>query len=94
MKNRLISDEMRRAYPSVSEHRSSGRSTAMALRYISEALLSPNTPIRVRDHHDNLHADKYLLVRCQDIVEKMGLQFFAFSKEHRTIQCNLFENPN
>jgi hypothetical protein len=70
--------------------RCSGKSTAQALGYIKEAILIGN-PIKVKDHYGTIDADRLLLMKCKEIVDKLGLKEFSFSFLENTMSCELFE---
>lgn len=97
MKNRLISDEHRKyfqeceGYP-FPEERGSGRTTSIALGLISCAIASPGLWVKIVDHSNYRGANYYLLNRVKDIVSKLELKFFEFSKTH--VRCNIFEHSN
>ena len=52
----------------------SGRSTALALRYISDAIEHPRAPIRIRDHHDSVQADRQLVENVKMMIFKLELK--------------------
>lgn len=54
--------------------RGSGRSTALALRYISEAIDHPRVPIRIKDHHDSAQADRLLAENVKKMIFKLELK--------------------
>lgn len=54
--------------------RGSGRSTALALRYISDAIEHPRTPIKIKDHHDSIEADRHLAELVKKMVFKLELK--------------------
>lgn len=63
------------------EHRMSGRSTAIALKIISEALSNPDKEIQIRDHHFGEKADFHLHEMIYDICEKLNFEGFAFNRK-------------
>ena len=54
--------------------RGSGRSTALALHYISNAIERPLTPIRIKDHHDSVQADSQLAEIVKMMIFKLELK--------------------
>ena len=54
--------------------RGSGRSTALALRYISTAIERPREPIRIKDHHDSAQADRHLAEIVKMMIFKLELK--------------------
>ena len=54
--------------------RGSGRSTALALRYISDAIEHPRAPIRIKDHHDSVQADRLLAENVKMMIFKLELK--------------------
>ncbi len=61
--------------------RQTGRTTAIALRTIGEAMSDPNTPIKFVDHMDNKVANRGLCECIKNLIEKLGLK-------HLHIDCN------
>lgn len=61
--------------------RRTGRTTAIALRTIAEAMSDPNTPIKFVDHVDNKVANLGLCECIKNLIEKLGLK-------HLHIDCN------
>jgi hypothetical protein len=74
------------------EHRRSGRSTARALGYISEAILSPGAPIYIKDHFGTREADRMLLEMTKTIARTLGLEYMSFDRSKLTITFN-WEHP-
>ena len=54
--------------------RGSGRSTALALHYISNAIERPLTPIIIKDHHDSVDADRQLAENVKMMIFKLELK--------------------
>lgn len=81
-------------YPEAGSGRGIGRSTGIALGYISRAILRPNTWIVVIDHIDTPRTNKALLMTCIVLVKEMNLTFFTFEYKHTTgqarIRCDIF----
>lgn len=61
--------------------RRTGRTTAIALRTIGEAMSDPNTPIKIVDHVDNKMSNRGLCECIKNLIEKLGLK-------HLHIDCN------
>lgn len=68
------------------EYRRTGKTTALALRVINDAMMRPNTEIRVKDHFDSRKADQMLLERCAEMVDKLDLVGFHFNRTDRTLR--------
>jgi hypothetical protein len=65
--------------------RRTGRSTALAFRYISDAILHPGKPIRISDHHGTHEASKMLAKMIMQIIEQTGLQYLNINKATLTL---------
>jgi hypothetical protein len=66
-----------------------GRSTAMALRTISEAMLNPGRAIKIEDHI-NLHASRERLYEVvKEALENLGLECFVIDHGNMTIKYTL-----
>lgn len=61
--------------------RRTGRSTAIALNTIADAMNKPFTWIQVKDHHDSVGADENLLALIMDIIDRIGLGHFYYKKD-------------
>lgn len=73
--------------------RMSGRSTALALKFISQAILNPNTHIKVYDHLPNQRkkdTDR-MIKTCLQLAQKLELKYFSGNKQNGTIICEIFE---
>lgn len=66
--------------------RRTGRSTALAFRYISEAIANPGKPIRIFDHHGTNEADKMLAQMIGEIIEKTGLEYLRIKQFPLTLK--------
>ena len=63
--------------------RGSGRSTALALRYISNAIEHPLTPIIIKDHHDSVQADRQLAEIVKMMIFKLELKhMYVWNQYH------------
>lgn len=58
--------------------RRTGRSTAQALRLLSEAIRQPGIVMLVKDHHGTVNADRNLVQRMREIVELLHLEEITF----------------
>lgn len=56
------------------EERRTGKSTALALKYLSEAIQNPGTMVTIKDHLSESLNDKYLGDLIKDISDRLGLQ--------------------
>jgi hypothetical protein len=66
--------------------RRTGRSTALAFRLISDAILNPNMPIRIIDHYGTHQANMMLANMIVDIIEKTGLQYLTINGANLTLK--------
>lgn len=55
-------------------HRRTGRTTAIALRLISDAIRMPDTPLDIRDHWDDPRAHEVLARLVLDTLAKLELR--------------------
>lgn len=55
-------------------HRRTGRTTAIALRLISDAIRMPDTPLDIRDHWDDNRAHEILARLIVDTLAKLELR--------------------
>ena len=63
--------------------RGSGRSTVLALRYISNAIEHPLTPIIIKDHHDSVQADRQLAEIVKMMIFKLELKhMYVWNQYH------------
>lgn len=94
---RLQTGLVNKLYPQAGTERGTGRSTALALAYISQAILRPNTWIVVKDHIDTYQTNKNLLLMCKALVTDMYLKFFTFEYSpmlgQARIRCDIFGGP-
>lgn len=57
----------------IDKDRGAGRTTALALKYLSEAISNPNIPIQVKDHCDTIQAHESLLGYIGRIACQLGI---------------------
>lgn len=69
--------------------RAVGRTTALALRALADAIDNPGKEIRPTDHYRSFSADRNLLRVCAGMVEKLGLQKFTINQQ--TLRCDFSE---
>ena len=62
--------------------RGSGRSTALALRYISAAIEHPRVPIRIEDHYDSAQSDRQLAEIVKMMIFKLELKHMYVWDQH------------
>lgn len=79
--------------------RGSGRSTALALRYISDAIENPRAPIRIKDHHDSVQADRLLAEIVKKMIFKLELKHMhVWDQLHQEDRLKFYvsfgESPN
>ena len=60
--------------------RQAGQSTALAFKFISEAMLNPEKIIKIKDHYDSHVADRYLFETIRDIIDRLNLKGFWLTK--------------
>mgnify|MGYP003661104348 CR=1 FL=1 len=66
--------------------RKTGRSTAFAFSLISYAILHPNRPIKIIDHHGTHESNKMLAEMIFRIIEQTGLQYLKINKATLTLK--------
>ena len=74
--------------------RCTGRSTGLALMYISNAIQNPGKDVYIRDHHGTPQADDFLFGTVRDMVSRLGLECMVFSKRSYTIRFDLYEESD
>lgn len=64
-----------------------GKSTGIALSIIGSAMINPNKPIKITEDisSSDFMRDKYLMDMVADIVYKLDLKCFEFSKFSKTV---------
>lgn len=72
------------------ENRRMGTSTGLIYKYISEAMLNPNTWIKITDHYDSYHSHKMLLNRVKDVVKNNNLMYFNYDEISNCIRYTPF----
>lgn len=84
-------------YPDAPEGRCTGRSTAMALLHIAQAIQSPNCWHTIFDHISKFEKNLELLYTIRKMVEQLNLQFFSYSINASSgriqIRFSIFEEP-
>lgn len=70
--------------------RRSGKSTARALSYVSEAIKKPGEWIDVSDHFPGRQADLHLFSMISDIVQQLGLIDFEFNSSRMQMRSNYY----
>lgn len=62
--------------------RCTGRSTALALQHIAEAIRNPYTWINTVDHlpQQTLFLQERMADECRSMIQRLGLQYFVFRK--------------
>lgn len=77
----------------VPESRMRGVSTALAIGYVSQAILQPNTKIVVRDHVDIPQCNKRLLKSIEWVVKRLSLLGFEVGYDAMLardfVRCNM-----
>jgi hypothetical protein len=91
----ILKKRKNRLFPPAGETRGVGKSTALALSFISQAILKPNDWIVVIDHVDRPELNKALMFMCRELVRDMELKFFAYEYSRASgrarIRCDIFE---
>jgi len=70
----------KRCYPDTTTERCSGRSTAIALATIAEAMKSPGSSVRIKDHHPSAEADHHLRSMITDYIDRLGFSGFTIER--------------
>ena len=81
--NRIFTEEEVKMW----EGRVLGQTTALAFKYIAEAMQNPQREVKVRDHvQPPIHAaDRYLLEKIMRIADTLGLDWLRFDRTYNTI---------
>lgn len=79
-------------YGVIGKDRQCGRSTGLALKYISEAMLNPGVSVSVVDHHFSNEADRVLFRTLSVFLAKSGLEHFVLDAAKLTITFVLYED--
>lgn len=69
--------------------RNRGTTTAMAFGFISKAMLSPETAVRIHDHVNTIAAQRHIVTAIRFIIEDMGLEGLSFSKDRQYLTFSL-----
>lgn len=72
--------------------RRSGRSTSLALRWLSVAIASPKTEIKIHDHHGTIEAARMLMETMYCMTKQLGLEHMKFDRKKLTV-CFDWEHP-
>lgn len=67
------------------QERRTGRSTALALKYIAEAIQNPRKPVQIKDHHDSALAHRRLFQVTREMVKRLDLQNMVFHEFRGTV---------
>lgn len=70
--------------------RCTGKSTALGLRYLSEAISYPGRAIKIIDHADTYVGNICLYNQIQTMVEKLELKGILFDRANLTITFKLY----
>jgi hypothetical protein len=92
----LISNEQMAEYKALSgrdfpKNRRTGRSTAIGLSRIADAIENPGKDILIRDHLGTPQADKYLMRMILDMISKLDLRGFHYKKAENMLSFQLHE---
>lgn len=72
--------------------RFTGRSTAIALRLIANAIDLPGKAISISDHHFSRQADACLAAMMRDMIQQLGLKHMHVERRAHNTYCITFEN--
>ena len=72
-------------------NRQTGKSTALALKYISLAISQPDKWIQIRDHIGTRASNRHLFAMTREIVYKLELKCIIFNECSNQIKFNLYE---
>lgn len=73
--------------------RGTGRTTELALMYLSRAIRHPHTAIDVRDHHDSNASHRALVRLIHDMARALNLAFIITSESSLTITFERRQSP-
>ena len=95
--NKLISTQQRVEHllntgNPINEARRSGRSTALALHFISKAMLTPGLVVQIVDHYDNTQVHQMLGMYIAKSIQDLKLEHFCvdYKKLKPTITYEVF----
>lgn len=72
------------------EDRASGRTTAILLGIISEAMKNPGCPVDIYDHVDSVEVvRRESIPRLAELIEKLGLSSLVINVTRRTLTYDL-----
>lgn len=74
--------------------RGTGKSTALALAYIAEAMYRPGKRFIIHDHHNVHLSNQYLGEVVSRLIEKLGLEFIEYRKSDNSICFNLYSESD
>jgi hypothetical protein len=72
--------------------RRTGKSTAIALRILAEAIDNPNKWVPVVDHHDKRSSHMALLDKVQKLSCKLDLKFMIFNRQVCSVMFELYRD--
>jgi hypothetical protein len=74
-----------------SQGRMQGKTTALCLKYLSEAISNPGFPVKIEDHRaDLIGANRSILRRIKEIIKALDLKFIEINPRNNTIVFNLW----
>lgn len=77
------------------QNRRTGRSTALALKYIADAYAKPYTPIKVIDHEQSngmpatMDSNRVLSLKVFSMIDALGLKHFRCNGSQHTVTFGL-----
>lgn len=79
-------------YGVVGPDRCCGKSLAIALGCISDALGNPGLEVPIVDHHPTRAADMHLFHTVVSLIDQINLKHITMNRARMTIQFNLYED--
>lgn len=73
-----------------SQGRMQGKTTALCLKYLSEAISNPGVSVKVQDHHKGRGARYFILQHMEKIIKALDLKFIEIHRRDSTIVFNLW----
>lgn len=68
------------------KNRAEGKSTGLALNYISQAILNPEMEVKIIDHHGTMDANQHLFNSVMEMCSKLNLTWMEFIRGSLTIR--------
>lgn len=68
--------------------RHEGKSLGLAMKYISEAILNIDKPVKIVDHFGTPQSNRFLMEQVQGLISKLSLVGFSVRQPDNTIIYN------